>query len=75
MVDATDETGHPNRFPILKLEHNFDSPFQVLEGVAGFQLKLDNPGVYHCELWASSSPLMSRRLTVIRVTDEGQLET
>lgn len=62
-VDALNEDEDPGRVFLLKVEKNFASPLVVMEGMFGVETILPAPGLYHCELWANSEVLMSRRLT------------
>ena len=56
-------------FPILQLpplEFEFADPLAVLESVADIGFELPRPGLYHCELLAGTSLLMSRRLLALQ---------
>lgn len=49
-----------------------ESPLVVFEGVIQIQTELPTPGVYHCELLANDSVLMSRRLVALQLAGEGK---
>lgn len=45
---------------------HFENPLVVIEGAIQVPLSL-NPGLYHCELYANETLLMSRRLLALKV--------
>lgn len=46
---------------------NLESPLMVFESVASVECAVPQDGLYHCELYAGESLLMSRRLLVMRI--------
>lgn len=68
-VDALNEDDDPGRVFLMKVGQNFQSPLVVMEGMFGVETILPVPGLYHCELWANSEILMSRRLTATLIPD------
>jgi hypothetical protein len=67
VVDASMHLDGDPPEPILTHETDMtvEDPLMVVEGVMGIQLSLPGSGVYHVELYAGDSPLMTRRLTVL----------
>lgn len=50
--------------PLLSI--NIEDPLMVIEGATFIQIPLPSPGLYHCELLANETLLMSRRLLAIQ---------
>lgn len=66
-IDATNEENDPARVFIFKQQAHFPDPLTMIEGVFGVQVILPKAGLYHCELWANSDVLMSRRLSATEI--------
>jgi len=50
--------------PLLSI--NIEDPLMVIEGTTYIQIPLPSPGLYHCELLANETLLMSRRLLAVQ---------
>jgi hypothetical protein len=66
-LDATDEGSQSGRVFGVKMDIDMESPLVVFEGSIGILAEIPKPGLYVCELWAGSVPLMSRRLAAIEI--------
>lgn len=63
LIDASIDEEVDGRVFSFKTDVNFVNPMTVTETVLGVACELKEPGLYHCELWANESLLMSRRLS------------
>jgi hypothetical protein len=62
LLDGADSSGVVYEFKTESID--LTSPLMVFEGVFGVQCNIPKPGLYHCELYADDSLLMSRRVIV-----------
>jgi hypothetical protein len=74
-IDATNEDDHPERPLLAKMEMNLENPLMVVEAAIRIGATLPHAGLYHCELWAGSEVLMSRRLIASQPPAPGESES
>ena len=61
-------------FEIVMSGMNLESPLMVAETVSAVACTVPQPGLYHCELYAGESLLMSRRLLVMETPKVGDAD-
>lgn len=67
IVNACSDEPEEGRVFLTGVEVDLASPLMVLESVFFIGVSLPEPGLYHCELWANTTVLMSRRVTATRI--------
>ena len=69
LVDAKSGIAENDDKPLFegKLKFDFQGPLMVLESALPINAELPAAGIYHCELYANDSLVMSRRLLAIEL--------